>query len=586
MKLLNLKVWGYKNFDDVEINFSKSQGKTLVVGTNGSGKSNLLEILSAIFSAYYHKDKNVTPDFRFELEYSLEQIRTTVQNYKFPLSVKLRNPDGQIMMEVHSIDDDWNIVDNSDFDAFLPEHIVAVYSGEENRLWQDYYFRSYDQYNKQYMNGSTPYRPQKMLYLNKYYWNIIAGILSIHDIEEYGAFLKERIGLNNAQCLCCSFDVEKMKLNKNPMVKQILEVINPENSAQKDIPFSAFNKLKDVCGYESDIFYNIIVLVLYKDFKIITDFTLKSTDDIEIRHLSEGEKKLLLIYGAINIVTGENLYLLDEPDAHLHEGRKKEIFDLIDSTEGSHFIITSHSPTLTNLFEPQKVMMLDCNDKKATVVYGDITKAIHTLTDGQWGYIDHTIFLDKSRPLLLVEGSGDVKYIKHAIKVLSDITPDYKLLSNIDIIHCGGATCIKDTLIEIAPCLPKGKKVIALFDRDEEGGKGIHSIINKGKDRNDTTTYQRDNCYYLKLPKTQGHGRVDFVIEDYFSKQLKKDVAQSFLDSVDGEFNNFTKDLKQSIKDKLSKDMNLYDATVMQGFKVLLDKLLSIINGTETIVQV
>ena len=80
---------------------------------------------------------------------------------------------------------------------------------------------------------------------------------------------------------------------------------------------------------------------------------------------------------------------------------EKEIFDLIDSTEGSHFIITSHSPTLTNLFEPQKVMMLDCNDKKASVFYGDITKAIHTLTDGQWGYIDHTIFLDKSRPLLL-----------------------------------------------------------------------------------------------------------------------------------------------------------------------------------------
>ena len=586
MKLLSLNILGYKNFEDVKIDFSRSQGKTLVVGTNGSGKSNLLEILSAIFSAYYHKDKNVTPNFKFELEYSLEQIRTGAQNYKFPLSVKLRNPDGQIMMEVHSINDDWDIVDNGEYDAFLPEHVVAVYSGEENRLWQDYYFRSYDQYNKQYMGGATPYKPQKMIYLNKYYWELIASILCIHDIEDHATFLKESIGLNNVSGLRCSFDTEKMKLNKNPMVEQILEVLNPERSPEKDIPFSEFNKLKYICGYESDIFYNMIVLVLYKEFKIITDFTVKCYDDIEIKHLSEGEKKLLLIYGAINIVIGENLYLLDEPDAHLHEGRKKEIFDLIQTAEESHFIITSHSPTLTNLFDSQKVMMLDCDDKKTNVVYGDITKAIYELTDGQWGYIDHTIFLDKSRPLLLVEGSGDVKYIKHAIKVLSDTMPDYKLLSNMDIIHCGGATCIKDTLIEISTCLPKGKKVIALFDRDEEGGKGIHSIINKGKDRNDTTTYLRDECYYLKLPKTPGHGRIDFVIEDYFSKQFKKDVAQSFLDSVDGEFNNFTKDLKQSIKDKLYKEMDLYDATVMQGFKVLLDKLLAIINGTEPITLV
>ena len=42
--------------------------------------------------------------------------------------------------------------------------------------------------------------------------------------------------------------------------------------------------------------------------------------------LSEGEKKLLLVYGAINLLSGENLYLLDEPDAHLHEGRKREMF--------------------------------------------------------------------------------------------------------------------------------------------------------------------------------------------------------------------------------------------------------------------
>lgn len=590
MKLLSLNILGYKNFEDVKIDFSRSQGKTLVVGTNGSGKSNLLEILSAIFSACYRKEPNVTPHFYFELKYIIERMRmgsfSGGVSYPFPVVVKLRNIDGIITMEAQNTDGSWGIVNDADITLLLPEHVVAVYSGEEKRLWEDYYFSSYDDYNKQYMSGKVSYQPQRMIYLNKYYWNLIASVLAIHDITDYGDFLKDSIGLNEVYKIHCEFDVAKMKANRNAMAKEMLDIINPEEKAEIELSLHNYNRLKDVCGYESDVFYNMLVLTLYKDYKIITKFEVSCSNGIHIKHLSEGEKKLLLIYGAINVITGENLYLLDEPDAHLHEGRKKEIFDLIQAEEDSHFIITSHSPTLTNLFESQQVMMLDCDDGKTNIIYGDITKAINTLTDGQWGYIDHTIFLDKSRPLLLVEGSGDVKYIRHAIKVLSEKTPDYKILSNMDIIHCGGATCIKDTLIEISPCLPQGKKAIALFDRDEEGGKGIYSIINKGKDRNDTSTYQRGDCYYLKLPKTTGHGRIDFVIEDYFTKQFKKDVAQSFLDNVDGEFNNFTKDLKQAIKDKLAKDLDTYDAAVMQGFKVLLDKLLSITVGTESTILV
>jgi len=71
MKLRTLKINGYKNFQETSIVFEKSNGKTLVVGTNGSGKSNLIEVLSAIFSALYNKDEDVSPRFKFELTYLL-----------------------------------------------------------------------------------------------------------------------------------------------------------------------------------------------------------------------------------------------------------------------------------------------------------------------------------------------------------------------------------------------------------------------------------------------------------------------------------------------------------------------------------
>ncbi len=58
MRLLKLKVKGYKNLKNIEIDFSNTDGKILLVGKNGSGKSNLIEVLSAIFSSVYNITKN------------------------------------------------------------------------------------------------------------------------------------------------------------------------------------------------------------------------------------------------------------------------------------------------------------------------------------------------------------------------------------------------------------------------------------------------------------------------------------------------------------------------------------------------
>lgn len=590
MKLLSLYVCGYKNLNDVRIDFSKSKGKTLLVGMNGSGKSNLLEIVSAIFSAVYNRDKDVIPHFNFELEYVIEHIHNSTakagNSYQLPMYVRLRNPDGIILMEAHSADSDWEIIGVEEFDSLLPEHVVAVYSGEEKRLWENYYFQSYEEYNKQYMSGKISYQSQKMVYLNKYYWNLVASILAIHDISECVEFLNTAIGLNEIYGIYCKFDVDKIKANRNTMVEEMLNIINPEKKEEIDVTLSDYNRLKDVCGYESDIFYNMAVLALYKDFKIITELTIKCKGGIEIKDLSEGEKKLLLIYGAITIISGENLYLLDEPDAHLHEGRKREIFDLISQDYESHFIITSHSPTLTKLFDYDHVVMLEKEEGNCKVYGGDISKIISLLTNNEWNYIEHTIFLNKSRPLLLVEGSGDISYISKAIDIFSKENEKYKILQDMDMLHSGGAANMKGFINELKKCLPEHKQVIVLFDCDTAGGDAMKALIGKGSNRRERTVYKKEEFFYLKLPKVSGFSKEDFVIEDYFSQSLKKNIAQSILDNSGGEFNELPKDVKQSVKERLAKDIDSYDSTTMQGFKVLLDKLCNIIEGTEAVVPV
>lgn len=71
MKLLKLKVNNYKNLKNIDIGFEKSAGCSLIVGLNGSGKSNLLEVISAIFSSLYLGKDKLVANFQFELEYQI-----------------------------------------------------------------------------------------------------------------------------------------------------------------------------------------------------------------------------------------------------------------------------------------------------------------------------------------------------------------------------------------------------------------------------------------------------------------------------------------------------------------------------------
>lgn len=87
--------------------------------------------------------------------------------------------------------------------------------------------------------------------------------------------------------------------------------------------------------------------------------------------------------------------------------------------------------------------------------------------------------------------------------------------------------------------------------------------------------------YCLKLPRTDDETDSDFLIEDYFKKDYKKSIAQTFLDNVDGTFNALPSNLKQSVKNELFKELPNYSSDDMEGFKVLLDKLYSIVTGEE-----
>src|ERR1700730_17576643 len=49
MRIDRLKIRGFKNLDDVDIDFDQDSLETVLIGQNGSGKSNVIEALATIF---------------------------------------------------------------------------------------------------------------------------------------------------------------------------------------------------------------------------------------------------------------------------------------------------------------------------------------------------------------------------------------------------------------------------------------------------------------------------------------------------------------------------------------------------------
>lgn len=146
MKINKLWVSKYKNLEDVDFEF-KSDLVSLLVGNNGLGKSNLIEILIHLFKEIERIDTEgemldwATEYFQFELDYQNKEERifftlkdtasedSTGSKLKLNISLlKLNSLNPNSKKELSF--DEFKRIKNQ----FIPEFIVSYYSGENKRI--------------------------------------------------------------------------------------------------------------------------------------------------------------------------------------------------------------------------------------------------------------------------------------------------------------------------------------------------------------------------------------------------------------------------------------------------------------------
>ena len=560
MHLNFLHIDEYKNIQNRDFDFSKNTGYITLIGENGSGKSNLLEAISIIFSCLYNRQN---APFNYKIVYDLAGQSQIVES-----------KDGKIISD----------------EAQYPSSVIACYSGEDLRLWH----MAYEGYHMQYFNKAISnklYIPS-LLYINKYCWKI--AFISLLCASEQGDhsiidFLRTKLGINEASEVELFFTIDHEKLEKfkhhdalnwfNRFSETDYNVNARVLATTEPNPSNEGIRKQKIC---KTIFQYLYLLSqpkqneINKVDKLITDIKIK-IKDIDFDNLSEGEKKLILIECITKVLGDEkSLILLDEPDAHIHIARKKELLNAIDSFDGQT-ILTTHSPVFVN----------EINKKHASNLYfiekGEITNStfVNKLTElsgGEIDYLNGTIVLS-SKQILVTEGPYDKRYIEKAIEIWSAREEKYKKLSQVAIIPSNSASNA-DTFYNqvISPQINRYKKIVFLFDFDEGGYSGWKKISDIKERKLEALFYQHD--YSISLNTSNSPKANDTImVEDFFDPEaykVKVDWANLNNKKSHKDFRSFRENMASIIKSYIEGNYNSFKDEWFDGFKPVLDQLITI----------
>lgn len=483
MRIDTLRVRSFKNLASVNIDFDEKELSTVIIGENGSGKSNVIEALATIFRDV---DLGVGSPFEYEIAYECSGYRVAVAHD--PLS------------KATAFSVDGLRISKAEFAArrsvLLPSHVFAYYSGSSGRL--ERVFRQHQtNYYRHVIAPETTYDERLGVDLRRlFYCRPEYGQLALLSYFAYGStsaahFLKKHLGI-------AAFDSALLVLRKprwassrpsaaqmergHPyfwhaagLVERLLERLwdvalapiahdasehddyraKPTREEQRYLFIkdeAALRQLAASFGDEKTFFALLETLEISDLVREVRIWVRKTDleDVIPFHEISDGEKQLLSVLGLMRF-TGreESLFLLDEPDTHLNPAWKwnylQLIKEVVEKHAASHLIMTSHDPlTMGSLLASQVQIMSRKPDGSVVVTQPDVDPrglgftsiltqvfGLHTTLDPET-----QATLDERNALLLISNRSEKqelrlvelsKLLRAQGFVLEDKEPEYEL---------------------------------------------------------------------------------------------------------------------------------------------------------------
>lgn len=432
MRLDYLKIDRFKNLNGFAVDFDETcqEPVTVVLGRNGSGKSNLFEALVIIFRDLIKG--RTTADFGYDLRYTLQGGTVAVRVWNPPTAFdgpSFTAKDGESInaFSFTVIEKDKELrVARKDIREFLPRYVVTYYSGVSNRM-EHHFFQPQLEFRDELLKGNViPLRP--LFYAKPIHSHFALLAFFMTEDKEITEFLSEYPWIEELESALFVLKRphwakgEKRRKDGDPrfwyaggVVKDFLSSVYDCALAPLRLPgriqhsFDKSEKTEFLYLYLRDLEKlrrlareSVATMQRKNDrqktaveneafkaaefFKLLestfmSDLIHETRIRVRVRHagvltfreLSEGEQQLLTVAGMLRFTRDEDsLFLLDEPDTHLNPAWGMEYLNILrkhaDTGKNSHLLIATHDPlVLTNLRRNQ-VAILERDLESGTVV--------------------------------------------------------------------------------------------------------------------------------------------------------------------------------------------------------------------------
>jgi ATP-binding protein involved in virulence-like protein len=312
---------------NLEMNFKKDNkilDLVVLTGSNGSGKTRILECILNCFEDYinsnYREDKN-----RLDIYFQENEKKCFNESFDLEMFFKVLNRYNWKKVEPFVLGGNYKKDDFFEKGKMLKEKLEVlpkiIYVPTE--------------INFQKMDTASTTLVQKYRFIN---------IVDTNLIKDIPSFIATKI-------------ITAIFQNKNEKVGDV----------QKKV-FDEINEIFEILEI------NVKVEDISQDGRNIPIFKNSAGEKFDINELSSGEKQLFLRTLAIKMLNPENsIILIDEPEISLHPKWQQQIVDVYKKIgKNNQIIIATHSPHILGSVKKENIMLLDKDgDGKIIVKTGD-----------------------------------------------------------------------------------------------------------------------------------------------------------------------------------------------------------------------
>lgn len=402
MRIDEVHINSFKNLSDFKIDIDEKAMETVLLGLNGTGKSNFLEAIVIIFrdlDLIFNYKRKVTNQFDYYIKYecrgSYIEIKFKGLKYAFTINGKPSNTEFA-----------------KNVDHYLPRHIFIYYSGTSDRL-KDLYMPHQKLYYEQIIKEdakTVEFNTIRRIFLAQNVhanFALIAFYIFADQSQETLKFLSDELKIKDFGSALFMLKEPSWSQQKNKedrfwgadgLVRKFLDdlyeysfapiddkarvTVSYKRTETQNRKYLFIKDLKDFKDLVNSRYQNKIELFNALESIFISDllYDLKIRvgkeyvdGELAMSELSEGEKQLLTVLGLLKFTKDdESLILLDEPDTHLNPLWKWKYLDYLDSVvkrqASTQIIFCSHDPLVIGNLKKNQVKIFKKKDDGKTEV--------------------------------------------------------------------------------------------------------------------------------------------------------------------------------------------------------------------------